>query len=79
MVIGKTPLTEELYRGYIQEEYEKNYAVNIRNRFKSSATHIVVANYKREWNEPAPIPYENEVPEIAQSMAFEEEEPYGKR
>ncbi len=28
-------------------EYEKNYAVNIRNRFKSSARHIVVANYKK--------------------------------
>ena len=78
MVIGKTPLTEELYHGYIQEEYEKNYAVNIRNRFKSSATHIVVANYKREWNDHVPIPYENEVPEIAQLMAFEEPEPYGK-
>ena len=78
MVIGKTPLTEELYHGYIQEEYEKNYAVNIRNRFKSSATHIVVANYRREWNEPEPVPYENGVPEIAQLMAFEESKPYGK-
>lgn len=78
MIIGKTPLTEELYRSYIQEEYEKNYAVNIRNRFKSCATHIVVANYKREWNNPAPIPYENDVPEIAQLMAFEEPKHYGK-
>ena len=30
----------------IIDEYAKNYAVNIRNRFKSSATHILVANYK---------------------------------
>lgn len=47
MVIGRTPLTAELYKGYIVDEYEKNYAVNIRNRFKSSARHIVVANYKK--------------------------------
>ncbi len=78
MIIGKTSLTEELYRGYIQEEYEKNYAVNIRNRFKSSATHIVVANYQREWNELAPNYSENEVPEIAQLRAFEKTIPYGK-
>ncbi len=45
MVIGKTPLTEELYKDYIVGEYEKNYAVNIRNRFKSTATHIIVVNY----------------------------------
>lgn len=35
MVIGKTPLTEELYSGYIFDEYYKNYAVNIRNRLKT--------------------------------------------
>lgn len=45
MVIGKTPLTEELYGKYIKDEYSKNYAVNIRNRFKSDAKHIVVMNY----------------------------------
>ena len=49
MVIGRTPLTAELYKGYIVDEYEKNYAVNIRNRFKSSARHIVVANYKKTY------------------------------
>lgn len=78
MVIGKTPLTDELYHGYIQEEYEKKYAVNIRNRFKSSATHIVVANYKREWNEHVPYYLEDEVPEITQIMAFEKSSTYGK-
>lgn len=46
LVIGKTPLTERLYGDMIIAEYEKKYAVNIRNRFKSSATHILVANYQ---------------------------------
>ena len=45
MVIGKTPLTEELYGEFIRDEYFKNYAVNIRNRFKADAKHIVVTNY----------------------------------
>lgn len=45
MIIGKTPLTSELYRGMVVGEYEKNYTVNIRNRFKSASTHLVVANY----------------------------------
>ena len=46
MVIAKTPLTEELYRNFIVDEYDKNYSVNIRNRFKSEAKHIVIKNYK---------------------------------
>lgn len=46
MIIGKTPLTEELYGEFIKDEYFKNYAVNIRNRFKADAKHIVVTNYK---------------------------------
>lgn len=45
LVIGKTPLTEELYGTHIVEEYEKSYAVNIRNRFKADAKHIIVTNY----------------------------------
>lgn len=45
MVIGRTPLTEELYGDLVVDEYAKSYAVNIRNRFKSSASHILVANY----------------------------------
>lgn len=51
MVIGRTPLTEELYGRYIIDEYRKSYAVNIRNRFKSAATHIVVANFKKQWSD----------------------------
>lgn len=45
LVIGKTSLTEELYGKYIVEEYDKSYAVNIRNRFKADAKHIIVTNY----------------------------------
>lgn len=45
MVIGKTPLTGELYRGFIRDEYFKSYAVNIRNRFSSEKMHIIVTNY----------------------------------
>ncbi|MBT1696039.1 Dam family site-specific DNA-(adenine-N6)-methyltransferase [Fulvivirgaceae bacterium PWU4] len=45
MVIGRTPLTEKLYGDMIVDEYGKSYAVNIRNRFKSAATHILVSNY----------------------------------
>lgn len=45
LVIGKTPLTEELYANYIVDEYPIKYAVNIKNRIKGDATHIVVANY----------------------------------
>lgn len=52
MVIGKTPLTEELYGEFIVDEYEKSYAVNIRNRFKAEANHIVVVNYKRSGCKP---------------------------
>lgn len=48
MVIGKTPLTMELYGKYVVDEYEKKYAVNIRNRFKAEAKHIVVANYDKD-------------------------------
>lgn len=46
MIIGKTPLTEDLYRNFIVSEYEKKYAVNIRNRFKAENSHLVVTNYK---------------------------------
>jgi DNA adenine methylase len=46
LVIGRTPLTEKLYSNMIIDEYAKNYSVNIRNRFKSVAAHILVANYK---------------------------------
>ncbi len=48
MVIGKTPLTEKLYGEMIVDEYGKSYSVNIRNRFKSKANHILISNYGNE-------------------------------
>ena len=45
MVISKTELTEKLYGDYVVGEYGKSYAVNIRNRFKNVAEHIIVKNY----------------------------------
>jgi DNA adenine methylase len=45
MVIGSTPLTEALYAPLVRGRYEKRYAVNIRNRFQSAATHMIVRNY----------------------------------
>lgn len=80
MVIGRTPLTEELYRRYIVDEYGKNYAVNIRNRFKSEAKHIVVANYRKTWDNICVSPSYQEIynrPETAQLMLFEAPQPYG--
>lgn len=81
MVIGCTPLTEELYRGYIVDEYEKSYAVNIRNRFKAAAKHIVVANYRKSYNDNCyntiNTSYYNEL-ETAQLRLFETTQSYGK-
>lgn len=45
MIIGKTPLTMELYREYVCDEYHKNYSVNIKNRFHSDKMHLIVKNY----------------------------------
>jgi len=45
MVIGETELISELYKDYIVDEYCKNYSVNIRNRFKNSAKHLIITNY----------------------------------
>jgi len=45
MIIGKTTLTKKLYKKYIVDEYYKNYAVNIKNRFNNDKMHIVVKNY----------------------------------
>ena len=48
MVIGRTPLTEKLYGNMIVDEYGKSYAVNIRNRFKATASHILVINHENK-------------------------------
>ena len=77
MVIGRTPLIEELYGKDIVDEYDKNYAVNIRNRFKSGAKHVIVMNYRKDWDnievfEPEKGVYE--APEVAQLRLFERRE-----
>lgn len=80
MIIGKTPLTDSLYKGYIIDEYEKNYAVNIRNRFKAAAKHIVVANYKIRWHHTAiehPAYKITQETDGAQWRLFEASQPYG--
>ncbi|AZA59333.1 DNA adenine methylase [Chryseobacterium shandongense] len=51
MVIGRTPLTEKLYGDMIVDEYGKSYSVNIRNRFKAKASHILISNYRNVVNE----------------------------
>ena len=45
MIIGKTPLIEELYKGYIVDEYDKDYSVNIRNRVKVKTVHLIIKNH----------------------------------
>ena len=45
MVIGKTPFIEELYKDYIIYEYDKKYAVNIKNRFNTETKHLIITNY----------------------------------
>ena len=45
MVIGETELTKELYGKYVKEKYPKNYAVNIKSRFKSTTNHLIITNY----------------------------------
>lgn len=82
MVIGRTPLTEELYASYIVDEYDKSYAVNIRNRFKSEAKHIIVANYKKDKVDANAFancifnPYQ--MPETAHVRLLEDSNVYGK-
>ena len=71
MVIGRTHLTEELYGNDIVDEYQKSYAVNIRNRFKAAATHIVVANYRKDRIHSFSGHLCTEIPETAQPMLFE--------
>ncbi len=54
MVIGGTPFIRDLYKGMIVDEYDKSYAVNIRNRFQAEAKHIIITNYGnlKEQNHP---------------------------
>ena len=48
MIIGKTPFIEELYKGYIVDEYDKKYRFKIHsNRVGSEINnkHLIIANY----------------------------------
>lgn len=45
MIIGKTPLTEELYRGLIKDEYGVKYAIDIKNRMPRNNGHLIITNY----------------------------------
>lgn len=84
MIIGCTPLIEELYGKDIVDEYDKSYAVNIRNRFKSGAKHVIVMNYRKDWDKIEVFePQKNMhyTPETNQLRFFEPEtdkEKYGK-
>jgi len=75
MILGKTPLTQELYTDYLVGQYDKSYSVNIRNRFKAGATHLVIANF--DINEQ-PIHGEYAELETKQVLLFEKKAPYGK-
>lgn len=79
MIIGKTHLTEMLYKKYIIDEYDKQYAVNIRNRFKNGAKHIVVANYRKCNIDKFVMPslYSRDLSSQSQLMLFEQSQPYG--
>ncbi len=52
MVIGKTPLIEQLYRGMIVAEYPKNYRFRLHSgRVQANdinTTHVVITNYKTD-------------------------------
>jgi len=45
MIVGKTELTQELYKDYICGEYNKKYSFNIRNRNNREMVHMIVKNY----------------------------------
>jgi len=48
MVVAKTPIIEKLYGEMIVGHYNKMYAVNIRNRFKNGAEHVIIVNYSED-------------------------------
>lgn len=48
MIIGKTPFIEELYKGYIVDEYDKKYRFKIHSKRVGSEInnqHLIIANY----------------------------------
>lgn len=47
MVINKTSITSELYKGYIADEYAYTYNTNIKNRYSRISDHMIVINYPK--------------------------------
>ena len=47
LVISDLGIIRELYKDYIKEEYQKTYAINVKNRMKenNNVTHLIIANY----------------------------------
>lgn len=45
MIIGETDFITDLYKDFIKSKYEKQYAFNIKNRFKQRVKHLVIRNY----------------------------------
>ena len=45
MVIGKTDFIEELYDGYIVEQYHKNYDINSINKNVEGSVHLIIKNF----------------------------------
>jgi len=45
MVLGKTPLTESLYKDFIRGEYGVKYAIDIKNRMPRNNGHLIITNY----------------------------------
>lgn len=50
MIVGSTPLIDELYRGKIYSSYEKRYAQNFGVQKGKPAKHLIVSNYLRGGN-----------------------------
>ena len=45
MVMNDSPLSRELYDGYIVGQYDKTYSHNIKNRVHSSSNVLIITNY----------------------------------
>jgi len=47
LIINDHPIVRELYADYIKDSYDKNYAINVKNRMKdvTEARHLIIANY----------------------------------
>lgn len=47
LIISDLGIIRELYKNYIKEEYQKTYAINIKDRMKenNNVTHLIITNY----------------------------------